>query len=267
MKHLNKFNELKSYTYKKASDKLKTMGHPRRAGVMKDWAIETENREREAARNEEFKRNGPYGVFDLDIMTSKWDPNTKKSNHHSLISGKFVLSISYQSDWTIDSFCDNVADDFKYGFNLIFEFGVMPADEETRFKFDKLKDWQDDFMSNGAYWCSRIYYNVIPSTGGMIINPTGSYSFDSMENDWIEFKDRANAIKFKKLFSDAIAGKNNWGTSRWTPLSLGDQVKPFFTKNPSSRLSQEDFDNMMEGGYEKLVESTKRMSVNQLYKN
>jgi len=267
MKYLKKFNELKSYTYKKASDKLKTMGHPRRAGVMKDWAIEVENRERENARLEEFKRHEPHGVFELDLTGYKWDPVAKKSNEYSILSGKFLLAASYQSDWTADSFCDNLPDDFQYGFNLIFEFGVMPADDETRAKFDKIKDWQDDFMSNGVYWCSRIYYNIIDANGGMTINPTGVYSLDSMESDCVKFKDRANAIKFKKLFSDAIADKNNWGSSRWTPLSLGGQVKNFFTKNPSTRLNQEDFEKMMEGGYEKLVESTKRMSVNQLYKN
>jgi len=269
MKYLKKYNELKSYTYRRTADKLKSLGHNRRAGVMIDWSTEIENRERESARLSEFKKNEPFGVFDLDIVKQRYNPTDKSYYDETVLSGKFLIGASFQSDWTYDMFSDNLSDDngFKYGFSLVFEFSVMPADEETKVEFDKIYKWNDDFMSNGSYWCGRLYFNIIKPNGVLSIDPDGKYTFDVMENEGIVFKDRANALKFKKLFIDAISGKNNWGSHSWSPRGLSDEVKKFFTEKHTTRLTQEEFDKMMEGGYDKLVEATKKMSLNQLYRN
>ena len=270
MKYLKRYNEELRYgTYVSAANKLKNIGHNRRSGIMSDWAEKVREKERELDRLSEFKKNEPFGVFDLDIVKQIYNPKGESFYDESVLSGKFLIGVSFQSDWTYDMFSDNLSDDngFKYGFSLVFEFSVMPADEETKIEFDKIYKWNDDFMSRGAYWCARMYFNIIKPNGGLSIEPDGKYSFDVMENEGIVFKDRSNAMRFKKLFSDAISGKNNWGSNSWSPSGLSDGVKKFFTQKHTTRLTQEEFDKMMEGGYEKVVDATKKMSLNQLYRN
>ena len=55
MKYLRKFNEeLKSSTYKLASNKLKGMGHIRRSSELEKWSEEVANKEKDARELESF---------------------------------------------------------------------------------------------------------------------------------------------------------------------------------------------------------------------
>lgn len=269
MKHLKKFNELKSSTYKKVSNKLKEMGHPRRSGVMASWATEVEQREKDAKELEtynEWFKNGD--VFEMDIVKQKWNATEKKYYNETTMSGRFVLNASLESDWAGDMFADNYSDNnFQYGFSLPFEIGIMPADEETKKEFREKENQFSDEIYDGVYWCTRVWVNLIKGGEGLVVNPSGQCSIDSRDNDLALFKNRKEAIRFKKLFVESIEGKNKFGSSRWYPHGLGEQVKKFLSEKPSSRIEQEEFDTLMEGAYEKFVNSVKKMSVNILYKN
>lgn len=269
MKYLKKFNEeLKSSTYRRASLKLKEIGHPRRSTTMSNWADETKQREDDDKYSAIYNNWKPYGSFEIDLIKTKYDPTKKEHYDEVTMSGNFLITSSFEADWARDMFSDSLDahDNFKYGFSLPFELGIIPADDETKKVFKEKEELLSDEVYDGMYWCSRIWFNIIESNGSEI-NPSGNYQFEAKDNDKIVLKSRAEAIRFKKLFSDSIEDKNKWGTCSWEKRSLGGQVNEFFSKKFTNKLDQEAFDKLMDGAYEKLVNVVRRMSINPLYRS
>jgi hypothetical protein len=275
MKHLKSINELKSSTYRNAATKLKQMGHIRRSGELEEWTKEVENKERDArelANFNSFKHDVP---FKINLVKTKWDSSTKTRNNEIMMTGNFYLKPSFDDSWAQDQYNDNINEDgtCSYAYHMPFEIGIMAADDDTKEHFRMIEKHLSDEVYEGVYWNQRLYYKII-NEGAKEITPTGDYSWECRENDEIMFENRAEALRFKKMFVDAVHGRNTFGNSKWVP-SMHEQLKKFFmgewmqkynydTKSYDKVESSETFN---EEAFKRFLDSTNRMSINQLYRN
>jgi hypothetical protein len=276
MKYLRKFNEeLKSSTYKSAATKLKQLGHVRRSGEIEKWSEEVANKEkdaRELANLNEFKKEAP---FKINLVKSKYNSSTKTRYNETILTGNFYLKLSFDDSWARDSYVDNVDQDgvTSYSYNMPFEIGMMAADDETKEKFRVIEDQLSDEVYEGVYYPQRLYYKLILEASREI-TPDGTFYWECRENDEIIFENRAEALRFKKAFVDSVHGRNNFGNSRWCP-NLHESLKKFFmgewiqkynndTKSYDKVDRTEIFD---EEAFKRFLDSTNRMSINQLYRN
>lgn len=276
MKYLKRFNEeLKSSTYKSAATRLKSLGHIRRSGELDQWAIEVQNKEKDARELENFNSFKHDVPFKINLVKSKWNPTTKTRYPEIMMSGNFYLKPSFDDHWARDSYTDNVQEDgtHEYAYNMPFEVGIMPADDESKELFRLIEDKLSDEVYEGVYWLQRLYYKII-NEGAIEITPTGEFSWEPRENDEIMFENRSESLRFKKMFVDAVNGRNTFGNSKWCP-NMHEKLKKFFlgewlkrwnsdTKS-YEKIDRQDVFN--EEAFKRFLDSTNRMSVNQLYKN
>jgi len=275
MKYLKSINELKSSTYKNAATKLKQMGHIRRSGELEEWTKEVENRERDArelANFNSFKHDVP---FKINLVKSKWNSANKSRDHEIMMTGNFYLKPSFDDSWAQDQYNDNINEDgtCSYGYYMPFEIGIMAADEETKEKFRSIEENLSDEVYEGVYWNQRLYYKII-NEGSKEVTPTGEFSWECRENDEIVFENRAEALRFKKMFVDAVHGRNTFGNSKWVP-SMHEQLKKFFSgdwvmkynRETSKYDKLESSETFNEEAFKRFLDSTNRMSINQLYRN
>jgi len=275
MKHLKSINELKSSTYKNAAAKLKQMGHIRRSGELEEWTKEVENRERDArelANFNSFKHDVP---FKINLVKTKWNSANKSRDHEIMMTGNFYLKPSFDDSWAQDQYNDNINEDgtCSYAFYMPFEVGIMAADEETKEKFRSIEENLSDEVYEGVYWNQRLYYKII-NEGSKEVTPTGEFSWECRENDEIVFENRAEALRFKKMFVDAVHGRNTFGNSKWVP-SMHEQLKKFFSGNWVMKYNREtskydkieSSETFNEEAFKRFLDSTNRMSINQLYRN
>ena len=147
------------------------------------------------------------------------------------------------------------------------------ADDETKEKFRMIEEQLSDEVYEGVYWNQRLYYKLI-NEGSKESTQTGEFSWECRENDEIVFENRAEALRFKKMFVDAVHGRNTFGNSKWVP-SMHEQLKKFFlgdwlqrynrdTKSYDKVDRQEVFN---EEAFKRFLDSTNKMSINQLYRN
>jgi hypothetical protein len=276
MKYLRRFNEeLRSSTYASAANKLKNMGHIRRAGELEEWTKEVINKEKDARELQnynDFKHDVP---FKISLVKAKWSSNTKTRYSEIMMSGNFYLKPSFDYDWARDQYNDNTDEDVttEHSYYMPFEVAVMAADDETKEKFRSIEDQLSDEVYEGVYWLQRLYYKII-NEGAREIKPTGEFSWESRESEEIMFENRAEALRFKKMFVDAVHGRNNFGNTRWCP-NLNEQLKKFFLgdwlqkwnrgTNSYDKIDRTEIFN--EEAFKRFLDSTNRMSVNQLYRN
>jgi hypothetical protein len=276
MKHLRKFNEeLKSSTYASAANKLKNMGHIRRAGELEQWTKEVVNKEKDARELENFNSFKHDVPFKINLVKVKWNSNTKSRSHEIMMSGNFYLKPSFDFSWAQDQYNENADEDgtTEYSYYMPFEVGLMAADDEAKELFRLIEDKLSDEVYEGVYWTQRLYYKII-NEGAKEITPTGEFSWECRESDEIMFENRAEALRFKKMFVDAVHGRNNFGNSKWCP-SIHEQLKKFFLGDWLQRYNRDtkSYDKIdrsevfNEEAFKRFLDSTNRMSVNQLYKN
>jgi len=275
MKHLKSINELKSSTYRNAATKLKNLGHIRRSGELEEWTKEVENRERDARELENFNSFKHDVPFKINLVKSKWNSGTKSRSHDIMMSGNFYLKPSFDDSWAHDQYTDNTDENgtTEYTYYMPFEIGIMAADEETKEKFRSIEKQLSDEVYEGAYWCQRLYYKLI-NEGSKEATPTGDFSWECRENDEIVFENRAEALRFKKMFVDAVHGRNTFGNSKWVP-SMHEQLKKFFNgdwvqkynRETSKYDKLESSETFNEEAFKRFLDSTNRMSINQLYRN
>lgn len=275
MKHLKTINELKSSTYKSAATKLKQMGHIRRSGELEEWTKEVENKERDARELENFNSFKHDVPFKINLVKSKWDSASKTRKNEIMMTGNFYLKPSFDDSWAYDQYNDNTQDDgtAEYSYHMPFEVGIMAADEETKEKFRMIEGQLSDEVYEGVYRLQRLYYKLI-NEGTKEINPNGDFSWECRESDEIMFENRSEALRFKKMFVDAVHGRNTFGNSKWIP-SMHEQLKKFFMGEWLKRYNRDTksydkidrSDVFNEEAFKRFLDSTNKMSVNQLYKN
>lgn len=246
MKHIRKFNELNTSTYSKVADRLHNMGHKRRAGNMREWIKEKD-------RKESISYLKDYGPFKMDYMGK---------DGKLVLTGSFYIAIDFLPREVVDYYFDSIDEDnnLKYeAFYLNFDLGLIPADKETLDKFLESKQYDKDAVYMGIYWNTSLSINIIQK-GESKIDPNGNYYFDTRDNDHFFFSERREALKFKRILSQAVSGNNDYGKAK-NNEPLHDKLKKLFS-NPW--LSRDIFN---EESFKLFVDTVKRLSINKLYIN
>lgn len=263
--------ELKTSTYASAANKLRNLGHIRRSTELQNWAKEAEEKRK---REEELLRKtdiSQFPPFRLQFYKGRWDSTQKRTIETLLVDGLFYIEPSFSSDWLGDMMWDHESD--QCGLCLYIEFGTMPADEETQKKWNEIKgqisvdEWQ------GMAWTTRFSMPIF-SENSFEIMTTGKCFWESVENENFVFSDRAEAIRFKKYFIEALEGKNLWGKNKWKPQGLKGQFDTFFQKDLDWREKERADGKERREQYFKpehmtiLVNRVKTgLSINDLYRN
>lgn len=190
MKYLKKFNEeLKPWTYRRAANKLKKMGHLDRAQDLEDWADKRENDDNSVKwerAKQEFSRFGKFKV-------KTTNPNTKET-----CIGDFYLDITFDEVSFIES-----VDDSDPG--IWFMIGAIPVDEETKERFDKCLP--DPDMGNGFYWMFSAGIHYKKEEGKIEFTKFWIDVYDEYICGESRLADRGSAGRFKnlliKLFTDS----------------------------------------------------------------
>ena len=223
MRYLVKFNELKSSTYRNAAKRLKDLGHERRAGEIEKWITTAEERERIQRIKDTRAKWAHTGVFRCSILvqrsertgsdfvrrfvdpTNDYTIDGKKVGSPSPIqmTGNFHIAIFADDDMFYDRLHEYSQGDNDMYMN--FTVGIVPADDETEEWFTSIDRgvgrW--DFYYDGQYNPLRPWSKITNSAGNFDPQPIRN---ETWESDRFVFEGRAEAMKFRKLFIDAMSG-------------------------------------------------------------
>ena len=257
MRYLRKYNEeLKSTTYKSAADKLKKIGHPKRADKLNNWGDLVQIGETQALTKKRIKDASKLGTYKMRLVTQKYDSSTSTSTTTTILEGNFYIWF-YIDDY---NFSQNY-NDWKIGEQGLFlqlMFGIIPADDETISKSLELLS-ESDFYLN-TYYTNWMYINLSNSfdaqqTEYPILKPSGSVTFDSCDNYIGIFADRRSAFQFRSLLINIFSGK-----------TIIDDTKECDIKEWIMTELCDERDRSLEE-FESIVDSMKRININKLYKD
>lgn len=259
MKHIKKFNELKSTTYYSAADKLSNIGHNKRSSKLNNYAndielIELEEKERIKKEKEIESQNRKY---------KEWQENIKKFSPFGLFKIKIdelVQDYYLVIDYCSDMFLDN---DFMENSRIYMHFPIciIPPDIDT---YNKLKELDYEFDNKTDYIHSIFKVNVIIELNQydsevIKFELCDSENVDNVEK--IDIADRRSAYKFKKLFKSFFTSKEYPTNGFWSTKykSLYNQIDLSLAESGVSSefgLSMDD-----------IVTCIDKTSINSLYSN
>jgi hypothetical protein len=260
MKYLKKFNEeLSPATYRKAAKSLTSLGHAKRAADINAWA--DLSKEREDARKEKaiIDLYSKHGVFKIDIGTK--------------VSGNFYLWLVFDESSNLENW-EYWEEDGRFdGMSLwmIMDICLYPADEET---LEKCKDI--DFYPGRPYYASNFQIKMSDAVGverggterdedlpyesgqwELALTGKGNVSYIEGNEYNINFANRIEANKFRKLVMDVFEGSIEMGATSQNPGGVKERIMDFYCNKKGVTI--EEFDNV--------VDSLRRISVNNLYKD
>jgi hypothetical protein len=255
MRYLRKYNEeLKSDTYKSAADKLTKMGHVKRPEDLMKWHLVAKEKEKDEAKRKAIEESSELGTYKMTL-------NGRGDN-------KFTGDFYVYFYWNNDMF-DEHYEEWKSFANsslwLQFDFGVLPASEESKEFIDNVLDKEIGLTYDGKCYLGCFGLNLSQGGNSMDENDKPTYAFkpDSgfyfEQYDSIEWymADRASAQKFKKMLYDVFEGNIIWRETPELPGGIKEQILDFLCS---------DMDHTLEE-FEEFIESIKRISVNKIYKD
>lgn len=253
MKYIKKFNEeLRSEVYKKAADRLKNIGHIRRASELEEWSKNITSRE----NKKKYGVYKKYGTFNMDIFKHAY--LNRKSTEVKEFSGKFHIVIDFDEGQFADTYGDwkdskNNENQSAGSFYLLFFMGIIPSDEESE---SLIQDTFGDYKGDGIVWINWICLQMFDKESNF--NP-GPITFDPFENHEAIFADRASAVKFKNLISGILEGDIVYETLPNKGENRGLKDYLVDTLCSENDIPLEDF--------EKIISSVKKTNINSLYKD
>lgn len=141
IKSYNIFNEeLRSTTYKSASDKLKKMGHVKRSKDISDYSNIVRDREKAEKIKDTYQDLSRFPSFRLSLVEGVNDSN-------SLI-GNFFIKVWLNQDWFSNTIEDWQKEKIKNGtpswdIYAPFSVGILPVDDDmaTTMRTDEYFDY------------------------------------------------------------------------------------------------------------------------------
>lgn len=267
MKYLKRFNEeLKPETYISAADKLSKFGHKKRPEELRNWATEVKKRETDIKRKNHLEEAKKLGVFEMYV----------KSGINNF-SGNFYIDLMWNNDkYELEKRISGFREDGG-ALWLDFDFGLIPADEETNnMMFENLDKYLQPHDSYPlTWWVNKLWINISVQSGwqeteklikfyqdnslGENITeeeliPSGSFylSDDINESTELKFKGRKNAIKFIKVFKDILDSNIIYKESPSNPGGMKEKILEY--------LVDEGFD------FEEYLRIPKSLSLTRLNK-
>lgn len=242
------FEELRPETYRSASDKLDKLGHKRRAKELKDW---WEKRRIE----EEVKLFKPNGVFNMNIFNYKY-VHGGNSQYNFIMNGDFYIGFYVDFDWILDLLND--IKNLGSSLYIIFNMGIIPANEETKEKLLNIPDINNHLWNDGLW---EQWIQIKLSEKGFEIIDRAEPSFyinDKFSYDCTNRKDARQLYNYiNKLFSLEIDTRKfyNTDTGRY---GFG------FLRDLREVLEKESEDKLI---WSKIIKSVERMSISYLFKD
>jgi hypothetical protein len=242
------FEELRPETYRNASDKLDKLGHKRRAKELRDWWDKRRN-------EEEVRLFKPNGVFNINLYDYKY-VHGGQSQYNFIMNGDFYIGLYVDFDWVLD-----LINDIKnHGSSLfiVFNMGIIPANEETREKLMNIPEI-NNYLWNDGLWDQGFQVKV--SEKGFEILDRAEPSFYVSERFAYSCTNRKDARQFynyiTKLFRLEIDTRKfyNTDTGRY---GFG------FLRDLREVLEKESEDKLI---WSKIINSVERMPISYLFKD
>ena len=273
MKYLKRYNEeLKYSTYTQAANKLKGLGHVRRASVLSDWAEQKKLEEEKARYKEIYDALSKYGSFELEICKSKYDSASRMSSYSEpFLTGNFLIVTTFENGWFSDMVGDYLGEGREYSLSIPLEMGIMPADDLTLQKFMDLEEEFSREVYDGILWTSRIWIKLFDEKSNVVVS-NGPANYEPVENDCVFFVNRREATRYKNLLVTGISGESDYCNWQWSNGLKSDIIK-FIEEQTSDTtkwikertekygviLTKEDLP--------KIVSSMKTLSINRMYRD
>lgn len=261
MRYLKRFDEeLNPQTYKNAAAGLNKLGHTKRANDLNVWAEvskENEANKKMAAMVDMYSK---HGVFRIDIGGGR-------------VVGNFYLFLGFDSYQSSENWQYWEEDGRFEGNNLwmVLDICLIPADEET---FDDCSN-NLDYSKDRPYYASTLGIKISDPVGTeqgterdedlpygegqweLTLNRRGKVAYMEGNEYNINFANRSEAMKFRKLVIDVFEGNVEMGeTSEW-PGGVKEEIIDYYCNKKG--VSIEEFDNV--------VDSLRKISVNSFYKD
>ena len=264
MRYLKRFDEeLNTQTYKNAAAGLNKLGHTKRANDLNVWAEvskENEANKKMAAMVDMYSK---HGVFNIDLGGS-----------YGGVIGNFYLFLGFDSYQNGENW-QYWEEDGRFDGNnlwLTLDICLIPADEET---FEKCSN-NLDYYKDRPYYASTLGIKFSDPVGverggderdedlpygegqwEFTLNRPGKVAYVEGNEYDVQFTNRAEAMKFRKLVIDVFEGNVEMGeTSEW-PGGVKEEIIDYYCNKKG--VSIEEFDNV--------VDSIKKISVNSFYKD
>lgn len=218
MRHLRKFNEeLNINTYRKAANKLKEIGHKKRAANISDWMDVRVKEEEEKRRLMEIERwkdsiskYAQFGKFKFEINDSSSRSRTEA--RFNPIVDEFYTNISLESDMFNESAEDAIAwskngvknPSGKSSLYLSLFISAVPTTEEAYNKYQSIPPIKGSMWGGGIFglWVS---FKIEIDNDLISVTKFDIYTDDGQDT-WLSISDRATAGKIKNLLLNMFKG-------------------------------------------------------------
>jgi hypothetical protein len=203
MKYLKRFNEeLEPYTYRKASDKLRRMGHSSRADRLSDWSNKRQEDEniKFIQRKKSELSNTPS--FHMKFFADSWPDHATEP----YFEGNFFVDFVFDYDTMIN---DEDILNFEMNDTATIQFpiliGLMPSDDETKNNLENSNIDVHREMIWPINFCIRLNSN------SKIEDKKSSIFWDESNDGVVIFSDRKEAFKFRKFLLESFNSDNRFG--------------------------------------------------------
>lgn len=261
MRYLKRFDEeLKPQTYTSAAAGLNKLGHTKRANDLDVWAEVSRENEANRKMDAMIDMYSKHGVFRIDIGGGR-------------VVGNFYLFLEIDRNRNDENWHYWERDGRFDGDNLWMELDIclIAADEDT---FEECTE-KLDYYKDRPYYASSLQIKISDPVGTeqgterdedlpygegqweLTLNRRGKVAYMEGNEYNINFANRSEAMKFRKLVIDVFEGNVEMGeTSEW-PGGVKEEIIDYYCNKKG--VSIEEFDNV--------VDSVKRITVNSFYRD
>lgn len=227
IKSYNIFNEeLRSSTYKSASDKLKKMGHVKRSKDLAEYSDIIRDTEIEENIKKQYEDMSRFPSFKLKLVESIND-------EHPII-GDFFIKMWLSTDWFSDTIAEWQNEKIKNGtpnwdMSAPFSVGITPVDEDLRTTM-RTDPYFDDCRSQGIFYTNEMFIYI--TSGCMIPNKVPAADMTGpihCSKSRFYFADRREAIKFKNLLLDGFEDRIKLWDDKGHPDGLPKSLYKFLS--------------------------------------
>lgn len=248
MKYLKKYNEeLSPYVYKTTANKLREIGHNKRADKLDLWDDSEQYKLTKKLTDKRLLNASKLGTYRMKLLDKSGKVMTE---------GNFYVWFSIEPMGFDERY--NVWRENGDSLELPIILGVIPVDDDTINKCLEFLDL-DDF-SYKTYYSNWMYINLskwydTDNTTDPILDPSGKLTFDTLSDYKAIFSDRNSAVKFRNLLigvlnGDILLDENPENDIRdWLMTELCDE---------RDRTLDE---------FKRVIDSMKSININKLYKD
>lgn len=255
MKYLKKFNEeLSPRIYRNASKKLSKIGHIKRSQALIDWASTQQKKEEFKNWKENIELYKQFGTYKFTIDSNILDND---GNIKSL-TDDFYLFMSFDSDGFGDIVTSERAEDSNFSSSFCFYVGIIPTNEETIEKCNKLFKCPE--FDNGFYWSNVILMDFEVKGGVVSLNGFEIDNYDENLSGICKIADRKTAVQLKNLLISIFTDKLNY------PSSMTN-VNFMYNHLENSILIENSFSSDYGFKIEQLADFVGKLPINSFYIN